>query len=359
MKAFVTGATGFIGGELASFLVEHGWEVVVLVRSASLAKLRSPDRFQVVEGDLEIDRLRLKKALSGCDVVFHNAAIRNRWGTTPEAYRRVNVEGVRKLLEASVGQAQRFVYMSSVGVIGPPGKLDFDETHSLIPLDGMVGYHESKALAELLVLDKASSIETVVVRPTITYGPGDWDGMLTRLISMIIRKRFVRIGRGENHIHLTYIIDLLQGIFLAATHPFAPGNTYIVAGPRSTSMNEILQTISLKTGAVLPNLYIPEGLSRLMGMGLEYLYWAGAKMRIPAFRSEPQVTRGKINTVCVHRGYSSRKAQKELGYSPQFEIDEGIDRTLSWMNGSGLISPPIEGKRPGLTRSINNTDYEF
>jgi dihydroflavonol-4-reductase len=261
------------------------------------------------------------------------------------------VDGVRNLQEASLGQAKRFVYISSVGVIGLAGILDINETHPLIPLNDKVGYHESKALAELLVLEKASQIETVIIRPTITYGPGDLNGMLTRLIAMIVRKRFIRIGRGENHIHLTYINDLLQGIFLAATHASAPGNAYIISGPRSTSINEILQTIGLKTGTVVPNIYIPESLSHVAAMGLESLYSAGVKFGYSSYRSEPQVTRGKINTLCVHRGFSSRKAQKELGFAPKFEINKGIECTVSWMAESGFIPPPTEVETTGIGKN--------
>ena len=128
MKALVTGATGFIGGALAAGLAEQGWEVRVLVRPASRNKLAQPDRYHVIEADLDADAGLLREAVAGCDVVFHAAAIRNRWGTSADEYRRANVEGTRRLLDAAIGQARRFVYVSSVGVLGYPGVQGIDES---------------------------------------------------------------------------------------------------------------------------------------------------------------------------------------------------------------------------------------
>ena len=136
----------------------------------------------------------------------------------------------RRLLAAAAGRALRFVYISSVGVLGWPGVDGIDESFPVDVRPGEIDYHGTKAAAEQLVHAWRGGVETVVVRPTITYGPGDTDGMLTRLIRLIARGRFVRIGRGENRFHLAYIDDLVQGLILAGTHPSAPGEIFILAG---------------------------------------------------------------------------------------------------------------------------------
>ena len=130
-------------------------------------------------------------------MVFHAAAIRNRWATSAAEYRRANVEGTRRLLDASVGQARRFVYVSSVGVLGWPGVQGIDESFPTDVHSAKVGYHSTKAEAEQVVRARGGEIEAVVARPTITYGPDDADGMVTRLIDMIARGRFLRVGRGD------------------------------------------------------------------------------------------------------------------------------------------------------------------
>ena len=226
MIALVTGATGFIGGSLAESLSESGWEVRVLVRASSRRRGRWSERYRVFEADLDGSLAVLEEAVAGCDLVFHAAAIRDRWGTSPEQYRRVNVEGTRRLLAATAGRAPRFVYISSVGVLGWPGVDGIDESFPINVRPGEIDYHGTKAAAEQLVHAMGRRMSTVVVRPTITYGPGDKDGMLTRLIRLIARGRFVRIGRGDNRLHLTYIEDLVQGLILAGTSPSASGETF-------------------------------------------------------------------------------------------------------------------------------------
>lgn len=337
MRALVTGAAGFIGGALAGALLEAGWHVNLLVRPGSRNKLLDKRKWAgatVFEADLSRpgstgDQEHLRRAASGCDVVFHAAAIRNRWGTTLESYRLTNVEGTRRLLEAAAGQARRFVYISSVGVFGYPGVLDIDESFPVIASTGKAGYHNSKAEAERLVTACNEEFESVIVRPTITYGPGDGDGMVTRLIDLIAGGRYVQVGPGENHVHLTYIDDLLQGLFLAGTHPAASGQVFILAGPHSIAVGELVAMIAGRLGRTVPDLPIPENLARGAACVVEMVYRTGAALRVKPFQSAPPLTRDKINTMCIHRGYSSLKAAHMLGYQPRVGYAEGIDKTLA------------------------------
>ncbi len=274
MKTLVTGATGFIGGALAAALADQGWKVRVLVRPASRNKLARPDRYHVIEADLDADADCLREAAGDCDVVFHAAAIRHRWGTSPEDYRRANVEGTRRLLDASIGRVRRFVYVSSVGVLGYPGVQGIDESFSTDVHSGKVSYHSTKAEAEQVVRARGAEIEAVVARPTITYGPDDVDGMATRLIDMIARGRFLRVGRGQNHIHLTYIDDMIRGLILTGTHAAAAGQTFILAGPRSIAVRDLVARIEQSLG--------PEAARCLHPGGRRPAHCLGRRMPLPA-----------------------------------------------------------------------------
>jgi len=101
------------------------------------------------------------------------------------------------LLEAVTGSAQRFVYVSSVGVFGRPGATD-RRVLSCLCIQRKLDYHNTKAEGERTTLGFREQIEVVITRPTIAYGPGDADGMVTQLFKMVARGRFVRIGRGDN-----------------------------------------------------------------------------------------------------------------------------------------------------------------
>jgi nucleoside-diphosphate-sugar epimerase len=358
MIALVTGATGFIGGALAASLAAAGWEVRVLVRPSGRGRLAGAERYRVFEADLSGPTGVLGGAAAGCDVVFHAASIRDRWGTSAEEYRRANVEGTRHLLAAATGRAGRLVYVSSVGVLGWPGVDGIDESFPISVLPGETDYHGTKAAAEQLVRGWPGGLQTVVVRPTITYGPGDRDGMLTRLIGLVARGRFVRVGRGENHFHLTYIDDLVRGLVLAGTHPAAPGETFILAGPRSIAVREMVGLIERDLGLAPRAIYLPEGLARPAAWAVESLYRAAAALRLPLPRSGPPVTPTKLNVLCAHRSFSWGKAAAFLGYAPQVDYPEGLARTLAWMEGVSPLPAPRAtatakrpAERPSLARS--------
>jgi nucleoside-diphosphate-sugar epimerase len=325
MKACVTGVTGFIGGALAESLAATGWEVCALVRPGGRARLAALAQYQIFEADLARgDAAQLRAALTGCNVVFHAAAIRNRWGTLPEAYRAVNVEGTLQLLNTARGLAQRFVYVSSVGVMGYPGVSGIDETFPVAPQAGPVGYHSTKAEAERRVLAQAGELEVVVVRPTITYGPGDQDGMVTRLADMLARRRFVSIGAGDNQVHLTFIDDLIHGLVLAGTRPVA-GRIFILAGPAAIAMRSLIALVASQVGVPAPRLSLPEGVARAVGHGAEQVWRLG---RLPG---APPITLDKVDVLCRHRSFSWAAAARDLGYRPEIGYELGLARTLAWM----------------------------
>lgn len=342
MRALVTGATGFIGGALASALAELGWDVRVLIRPSSRCRLPSSARFGIFEAQLGAENFwiegerTIREAMRDCDVVFHAAAIRNRWGTPLTTYRLVHLDGTRHLLEAARDEVQRFVYISSVGVLGQPGVLGIDESFPVTAQAGEPGYHSTKAEAEQLVLARSSAIEAVIVRPTITYGPGDQDGMLTRLIRLLACGRFIRVGNGRNHFHLTYIDDLVQGLILAATQPAAVGQVFILAGPQSIPVRELIDLVARSLEMPGPaSFFLPEPLARSVALSVELLYKAGSSFRIPHFQGVPLLTRGMIDTLCRHRGYSSNKAERLLGYRPHTGYAEGVEKTINWMQVIG------------------------
>jgi dihydroflavonol-4-reductase len=339
MKALVTGATGFIGGALASALSAAGWDVHVLVRPASRHRLPPASGWQVHLGDLTDPEADFSSAVQEMDVVFHAAAIRDRWGASPLDYLQANVEGTRRLLQTAAGQVGRFVYISSVGVHGYPRVQGIDESFPLRPADGKPGYHGAKAQAEQVVVTSlvGSRTEAVVVRPTITYGPGDQDGMVTRLLLLLSEGKFIRVGHGANHLHLTYIDDLARGLILAGALPQAAGETFILAGPKTTAFADLvgeslraLRQQAVVRRAWLARLWQPEGVARLAASVVERA-WS------PLNWGAPPITRDQIDTICIHRGFSYQKAARQLGYEPLIREQVGLARTVSWLVEQGSL----------------------
>src|SRR5580765_7159915 len=146
MRAFVTGATGFIGANLVRALLEQSHQVRALVRPASdRANIRNLP-IESVDGDVNDDVAKLAGLMNGCDVVFHAAALYSLYHRDRDSVFRVNVDGTRRVLDAAMGaRIPRLVYTSSVAAIGIAhnGLPATEETQA--DLDHLVGdYKKSK-----------------------------------------------------------------------------------------------------------------------------------------------------------------------------------------------------------------------
>src|SRR5216683_1629248 len=178
MKAFVTGATGFVGSHVARVLAGQGADLRLLVRSSSDLKNIQNLNAERVTGDLRDPNI-LETAISGCDVVFHVAADYRLWIRDPDQMYRSNVEGTRSLLEAARKQGvRRVVYTSSVATMGfTSGSKNGNvaDEQSPVGIADMIGhYKRSKFMAERVAVEAArSGVDVVIVNPTTPIGERD------------------------------------------------------------------------------------------------------------------------------------------------------------------------------------------
>ena len=337
MKILITGATGFIGRNLAIALRDHGHEVRALVRPASVAQL--PKGITPIQDDLA-HPTQLSDTLQDTQTVYHLAAVRDQWGVPYQVYRQVNVEGTRALLQAAAaGDVRRFIYCSSVGVAEYPGKLDADETLPHHWERSKHNYHHTKALAEDLTLEYAreKQLATTVVRPCITYGPGDTWGMIPRMAAMLARGRYVMAGAGRNHIHLAYIDDVVQGLLLAGECEQAIGQPYILVGPAPIRMADLVARLCTVLQVAPPRWRLPAAPLWLAGALLEVVYTIKNRLGIKALGQVPFLTRSKVDTVTLDSAFSAAKARAELGYQPRVDYDEGLQRTVEWCRAHDFL----------------------
>lgn len=338
MKILVTGGTGFLGSHLVRALLERGHQVRALVRRGSdVGKLEGAE---LVYGNLtEPDSLR--QAVGGVEAVYHLAAIRDKWGTPYQAYYKVNVEGTQNLLDAAAGRVDKFVYCSTAGVARYPGHLQADES---LPYNtdghGQYGYHHTKALAEQLTLEYARQgrVPATAVRPTIVYGPGDAWGMVTRLVIMLARGRFALVGDGRNHLHLVYVDDVIRALLLAGESSRSVGQAYIAAGSSPITLDDLVAKVCALLDVSPPRWHIPVGVAKAAGWMLERAYVIKGKLGISALGEVPFLTRDKVDTLAVNRGFSSAKAARELGYAPQVGYGKGLKATINWLKENNYLS---------------------
>jgi nucleoside-diphosphate-sugar epimerase len=151
--AFVTGGSGFIGGRLIEAVIAQGWQVRALVRGQKAAARVTALRAVPVFEELR-DQAALSKAMAGCEVVFHVAALFKMWGKQKD-FNAVNVEGTRTLVEATVGTPSvRKVIMVSAGAVvqGDPEPLVNIDERAPIQQRSFAPYSASKAEAEQILL---------------------------------------------------------------------------------------------------------------------------------------------------------------------------------------------------------------
>jgi dihydroflavonol-4-reductase len=330
VNVLVTGATGFTGGHLAATLARRGDTVRALVRPRSLDKFRrSPLAAQGIEprsGDLT-DADAVARAAEGVDVVYHIAATYREAGQRDDAYRAVNVEGTRNVLDgAARGGARRVVHCSTGGVHGHVANPPANEDAPFNPGDV---YQDTKLEAEQLAdsYGRGHPLEVVVARPIGIYGPGD-----TRFLKMfrgLARGRFPMLGSGEVFYHLTYIDDLVEGSRLCGEVPAAAGRTYLLAGPRYTTLNDLVALIAKELQVTPPRVHLPVWPFWTAGLLCEAVC-------VP-LGIEPPLYRRRVDFYTKSRAFDTTRARTELGYAPQVDLDEGIHRTAQWYREQKLL----------------------
>jgi nucleoside-diphosphate-sugar epimerase len=330
VKVLVTGATGFTGGHLAQYLAGRGDEVRALVRPRSRERFdRSPlpaKGVTAVEGDL-MDATAVRRAGDGVEVVYHIAATYREAGQPDSAYRAINVEGTKHVLEAArAAGVRRVVHCSTGGVHGhienPPATED-------APFNPGDVYQETKLAAEKLAREfgNTTGLDVVVARPIGIYGPGDT--RFLRMFKGLARGRFPMIGSGQAFYHLTYIDDLIEGFRLCGTVPAAKGRTYILAGPRYTTLEQLVQLVARELKVAPPRVHLPV-----------WPFWTAGllcEMICVPLRIEPPIYRRRVDFYTKSRAFDTARARTELGYSPRVDLEQGIKLTADWYRSEGLL----------------------
>ena len=324
-RVLVTGATGFTGGHLASTLAGQGYDVVGLsLPGMDVSKLESAG-VRVVFGDLR-EPDSLIPAVEKVDTVYHIAAVYREEGIPKSTFWDVNVHGSRNLLETALDcRIKRFVHCSTVGVQGEILNPPATEEAPYHPGDY---YQESKMEGEQLALSFfEKGLPGVVFRPVGIYGPGDT--RFLKLFRYIQQKQFHMFGSGEVLYHLTYIDDLVEGIRLVGTKTGIEGEIFTLAGPRYTTLNELVSAIAAVLGVRVSRIRFPIWPLWLAGVLCEF---ACRPLRI-----QPPIYRRRIDFFVKDRAFDITKARNILGYEPKVDLDEGLGKTADWYRKTGLL----------------------
>lgn len=328
MKALVTGATGFIGGNLVRELLRQGYQVKALVRKESVLRNIEGLDVEVVFGDLR-DKASLDRALDGCDVLFHVAACYTLWAPDPEAIYETNVQGTENILSAALAKRiKKVVYTSTESTIGiaKNGSLGTEET-GIEPASLAGHYKRSKYLAEKLALKMCrDGLPLVVVNPTMPVGALDIKPTPTGqvIVDFLNRKMPAYVNTGLN---VVSVEDVAKGHILALEKGRI-GERYIL-GNRNLTLKEILGILERSSGIRAPRLRIPLWLALAAAYTDEFVSGRilGKCPRIPVTG---------VKAARQFRHFDCSKAIRELGL-PQTPVEEAFEKAVRWFTQNGYV----------------------
>ncbi|HEX5591878.1 MAG TPA: NAD-dependent epimerase/dehydratase family protein [Solirubrobacterales bacterium] len=320
MKVFLTGGTGFIGGEVARQLRARGEEVVALVRTpAKATKLRDLG-CELAIGDLS-DENAIRQGMAGCDAVIHAAAMYEVGIPAKQrpAMWEANVGGTERVMKAAlVAKVPRIVYVSTVGIFGNTHKQVVDESYKNPETDFTSYYEETKLAAHKIVqrMIDEQDLPAIIVQPGGVYGPGD-TSQVADLLEEFFAGKLPLLPFPDLGICMTHVEDIAGGVLLALDKGKI-GETYVISGP-VTTMREAIETVARVSGRKAPKRNLPTPLMKaLIPIG----------PLVGKVMGQPPNLRELISSADGVTFWASyEKAERELGYSPR-GMEEGLRQTL-------------------------------
>jgi len=335
-RAFVTGATGFVGSNLVALLCRRGWEVDGLIRDPSRAAPLERLGATTHLGSLA-DRPTLVRAMAAADTVFHVAG---RVRALSEAqFATDNVEGTRNIVEAAAARSQPpvVVLVSSLAAGGPSHPHQpRSETDEDQPISA---YGKSKLAAERIARPYADEVPISIVRPPIIFGPADRASLA--IFAGVKRWNLHPVpGYRKFSVSLVHVADLSdamlriaqQGTRIAPPNgPAAPGaGLYYVAAERAIPYSQLGKLAAKSLGCLGVALPLPKAVFWIAG---------GAAEVVGQIRRRPGVlTLDKIREA-VAPGWecNDEKIRVELGYKPAASLEQRFAETADWYRQQGWI----------------------
>ena len=317
MTILVTGATGFLGHHLVKRLVDEGNEVRILKEKDASMDLLKGLKIEVFEGDIR-DFEAVKKAVSGCEIVFHLAGLISYWRKQDALQFEINVHGTQNVVKACLEEkVKRLIYTSSTAAVGfEAGKLANEETKfNLGNLE--IAYCDTKYLAEKEVQKGIKQgLDAVIVCPGSMYGPGD----IRRIKEdPVFPKGIFSMFYVEGGLGVVDVEDVVEGEILAWKKG-KKGERYILVS-ENLSFFDIRKTVAEILGKEPPKIKMPYLLFSAISYFLEGLsYLTGQR---PKFTPE----NGKLNKIYLY--FSNEKAKNELGMKFR-PFRESAERMISW-----------------------------
>lgn len=327
-KAIVTGGGGFVGLAVVKRLLTEGIEPLVIGRN----KYPEVEKLGVrqIQGDIRNTDF-VRQAFNGCDTAIHVAAKAGIWGPWDEYY-SINVTGTKNVIAGCLANGiDTLVYTSTPSVVFSGKQLCGVNETTPYATNFLCHYAHTKVLAEKLVLGASSTdFKTCALRPHLVWGPGD-PNLIPRLVDRGRQRLLKRVGNGGNMVDISYIDNVADAHFLAAKNlkktATASGKAYFISQDEPVNLWGWINSL-------FHRLEIPEVDQTV---GFRKAYTAG--LLLESFhnlfnsKKEPLMTRFLAEQLAKSHWFSIENARRDLGFSPAVSTEEGMNRTIDWLQG--------------------------
>jgi len=313
----VIGSTNGVGVRLTRKLVEMGHEVraVMFEKPADERWAGLPHGIRPFIVDITFknpdDKKHLLEACSGADNIFHLSAATERSEYTFDDYIAINVVGTENILQTCVDangtKPVRFVYLSTTSIYGNSreGEVLTEESQTLPSRP----FTETKLMAEQVVKafqEANPSIKYTIVRCSTIYGPG-YDRSIFKLFKYLEEQKMRYVGKGNNHLSMVHVDDVVQGMILATEKPAAINQTYNLSDGKTYTAKELMEYAAFLLHVLPPTRSINPTLVRFM---------------------HKLLTKAEIEFLLSDRVVSTEKIRRELGFKPTESIEKAGSQIL-------------------------------
>ena len=326
----VTGGTGFVGSHVVQALIADGHRVRVVHRSSSRLNTLANMPAKSLETTIATinDYEALKRAFTGCEWVFHVAAVADYWRADTDRMMHVNVDGTETILRAARDAGvQRVIFTSSAAAIGLPDdpRQPSDESVPFNSPPEHFPYGYSKHLAEKVVQKAvADGQDVVIVNPAVVMGAGDLN-MISGTYLMQVARWGALVPHSSGGISVTDVQDVALS-HIAAAKVGITGERYILTTanfPNSTWFKMLADAVRVPAPMIpAPNALLPLGahlMHRLQTLGIQ-----------------PPVDSSQVRLGGRYVYFDGHKAWEHL-HTPQVSMHASLEATVNWYREQGML----------------------
>lgn len=331
-KVLVTGASGLLGRSVAQRLVDLGYQVTTLQRSASRTK-----GAREVRGSLTDPRV-LADAMTGQDAVVHMAAKVSASGRRKD-FVEVNILGTEQVFDAAETAGVRHVlHVSSPSVAHGGSSLVGEDAGPADPDHAEGHYAQTKAEAELIAEARgAAGMQVLIIRPHLIWGPGD--GQLTkRIVDRARSGRLPILGSGAPLVDTLYIDNAVDA-FVAGLRrlPQIHGQRLVLTNGEPRPIGELIMGIAAAGGAPRPRLRLAPAVAKTAGFAVEKIWAAAGRFAELPGDGEPPMTKFLAEQLATAHWFDQRQTQHALNWRPAVSIDEGLEKLAAHVRRTGGV----------------------